>query len=125
VKRVALAGAAIVILWGCATKASEWIPMDTATRATLYWQNVEYLEAPPGPERPYTVVGIITPIATFATEAEAIDYLRRMAAEHGADAIFLESRTTSSDLSADWWSLGSSAGANYRAKAIAWGNSTP
>jgi len=99
--------------------------MDTATRATLYWQNVEYLEAPPGPDRPYTVVGIITPNGTFATEAEAVDHLRRMAAEHRADAIFLESRTPSSNLNADWWSLGSSAGATYRAKAIAWGKTTP
>ena len=99
--------------------------MDATTRATLYAENVEYLETPPAPDRPYTVVGIITPKAKFATEAEAIEYLRGMAAEHGADAIFLESRTAATDLNAEWWSAGGLAGVTYRAKAIAWGKATP
>jgi glycosyltransferase involved in cell wall biosynthesis len=55
--------------------------MDTANRATQYAQNVEYLAAAPDPDRPYTVVGIITPSGTFKTEAEAIDYLRLLRLE--------------------------------------------
>ena len=115
----------MLVLCGCATKASEWIPMDTATRATQSWQNVEYLEAPPGPDRPYTVVGIITPSGEFETEAGAINYMRWVAAQHGADAIFVESRTENSGWSFDRWGGGSSDEVTYRAKAIAWGKATP
>ena len=99
--------------------------MDTATRATQFWQYVEYLEAPPGPDRPYTVIGIITPDGQFETEAGAINYMRRVAAQHGADAIFLEPRSSSSDLSSDWWVGDTSVIVTYRAKAIAWGKPTP
>jgi hypothetical protein len=123
VRTVYLAATIVMILvfWGCVTKATEWVPMDTATRAAQYWQNVEYLEAPPGPDRPYTVVGIITPRGAFGTEAEAINYLRQVAAEHGADAIFFETKPSTGDAGPHWWDGGSPVDPTHRAKAIAWG----
>jgi glycine/D-amino acid oxidase-like deaminating enzyme len=99
--------------------------MDTATRATQYWQNVEYLPAPPAANRPFTVVGIITPSGQFATEAEAVNALRQVAAQHGADAIFLEPLNLAAGKSPDWWSGVATVGTTYRAKAIAWGRDTP
>jgi hypothetical protein len=97
--------------------------MDTATRAATYPRNVEYLESPP--DRPYTVIGILTPPAGFYdTEAEAIHDMRIYAAEHGADAMFIESRTETSGwaFSANGWGAagGSTGGIVYRAKAIVW-----
>jgi uncharacterized protein YceK len=124
-KRLAIAVTVLLVLNGCAAKASTWIPMDTATRATKAWQNVEYLEGPPGTDKPYTVVGIITPYGEWPTEAGAINWMRYQAGLHGADAIFVESRTETSGWSFDRWGGGSTDGVTYRAKAIAWAKATP
>ena len=122
-KRIAATCLAAIVVCGCASPVVMWIPMDTATRAATHPRNVQFLEAPP--DRPYTVIGIITPPAGFYdTEAEAIQDMRIYAAEHGADAMFIESRTETSGwgFSFNGWggSGGTTGGTLYRAKAIAW-----
>lgn len=121
-----LLSVAALVVCGCAAKAPPvmWIPMDTATRASRHSSTVEFLDAPP--LNPYTVIGIITPPDGFyETEAEAVHDMRIYAAEHGADAMFIESMTETSG-----WSFsvngygagsgGSTGGTRYRAKAIVW-----
>jgi hypothetical protein len=101
-----------------------WIPVDTTSRALVNPRGVEYLEAPP--EKPYTVIGFITPPSDeYETEAEAIKAMREEAAKHGANAFFIESRTetTGWQFSVNPFfgaSGGSSTGVAYRAKAIIW-----
>jgi hypothetical protein len=100
-----------------------WIPLDTATRASRPYSTVEFLDALP--DKPFTVIGIITPPAGFYdTEAEAVADMKIYAAENGADAMFIESRTETSgwEFSANGWgaSGGSTGGTLYRAKAIVW-----
>ena len=122
-RRFAVACFTVLVVCACATPVVMWIPMDTATRAARRSSSVEFLEAPP--TRPYTLVGIITPPDDlYETEAEAIQDMRIYAAEHGADALFIESRTETSGwgFSIGGWggSGGSTGGTLYRAKAIAW-----
>ena len=82
-------------------------------------ERVQYLEAPP--ERPSAVVGIITPPEDeYETEAEAVKAMRVEAARHGADAIFVESKTETSGWSFNRWGGGTSEDVTYRAKAIVW-----
>ena len=122
--RFTVACLATLVLCGCVTVPLEmWIPLDTASRLPRSMDKVLYLEAPP--DRPYTVVGIITPPADeYETDAEAVKAMRIEAAKHGADAIFIESRTETSgwQFSANSFgaSGGNSSGVVYRAKAIVW-----
>lgn len=49
------------------------------------------------PDKPYEVIGIITPPDDeYETEAEAVHAMRMEAAKHGADAVFIESQTQTS-----------------------------
>ena len=76
------------------------------------------MESPP--QRPYTVIGIITPPSgKYETVAEAVNAMRKVAAKHGADAIYIESQT------AGWrgGSSGSLREVSFRAKAIVWSSS--
>lgn len=100
-----------------------WIPIQTVPRQRVNVEHVQYLEAPP--DKPYDVVGIITPpVDEYDTEAQAIKDMREVAAKHGADAIFVESQTESSGwrFSSGFGGAkgGTFKGVAYRAKAIVW-----
>jgi len=101
-----------------------WIPLGTSSRGAVLLRHVEYLEALP--EKPYTVIGIITPPAgEYETEAAAIKAMRIVAAQHGADAVFIESRSATSGWQFSGGPYGASGGSFedvvFRAKAIVWG----
>ena len=118
-----LAVICLVALLLCACPAEMWIPVETVPRQAVTMEHVQYLEEMPA--KPFTVIGIITPPAgEYDTEAEAVKAMRREAAKHGADAIFIESRneTTGWKFSASPFggSGGSSKDVVFRAKAIVW-----
>jgi hypothetical protein len=70
-------------------KTEMWIPVST-NRPAVTRDHVRYLEQPPS--EPYRVIGVITPPpGEYRTEAEAVRAMRRLAAKHGADAIYIES----------------------------------
>jgi uncharacterized protein YfiM (DUF2279 family) len=122
-KQLGVGCLAVLLAAGCSRPPVMWISTDTATRVGRSSRSVEFLEALP--DKPYTVIGIITPPAGFyETEAEAVADMRIYAGEHGADAMFIESRTETSgwEFSANGWgaSGGSTGGTLYRAKAIVW-----
>jgi hypothetical protein len=119
-KLALLAIIALFFLTGCPSET--WIPVSN-DRAAVYPNAVQFLDGPPS--RPYEVVGIITPPAgEYDTEAEAVKAMRKQAAKHGADAIFIESQSESGG-----WKFGSGFGGvsggsfselRFRAKAIKW-----
>ena len=77
-----------------------WIPQGNS-RPAVTREHVQYLDSPP--QRPYRVIGIITPPSReYETLAEAVKAIRKEAAKHGADAVYVESQVT------------------FRAKAIVW-----
>jgi hypothetical protein len=83
-----------------------WIPQGNS-RPAVAREHVQYLDSPP--QRPYSVIGIITPPSgKFETVAEAVHAMRKEAAKHGADAIYIE---------------GSFRTVSFRAKAIVWSSS--
>jgi hypothetical protein len=102
-----------------------WIPQ-ASSRAAVTREHVQYLEQPP--TRPYAVIGIITPPSgEYETLAEAVKAMRKEAAKHGADAVFIESQTSggwrSSFGSLASWGGGSGGSfreVTFRAKAIVW-----
>jgi hypothetical protein len=102
-----------------------WIPQ-ASSRAAVTREHVQYLEQPP--TRPYAVIGIITPPSgEYETLAEAVKAMRKEAAKHGADAVFIESQTSggwrSSFGSPASWGGGSGGSfreVTFRAKAIVW-----
>jgi len=116
----ATAIAALFCLTGCPSET--WIQVSN-DRAAVYPSVVQFLDAPP--TRPHQVVGIITPPSgEYETEAEAVKAMRKQAAKHGADAIYIESQTE-----AGGWKFGSGWGGvsggsfselRFRAKAIVW-----
>lgn len=114
---------AVVLLAACST-VNMWIPLtQSAPHAPVSYQQVQYLQTPP--DRPYEEIGIITPPADeYETEAEAIMAIRKEAAKHGANAIFIESQNATSGWSFSGGPFGASGGATngvaYRAKAIVW-----
>lgn len=119
--RVFLGCLVVVLLSGC--PADMWIPVETAPRPAVAFDHVVYLEEMP--TKPYTVVGIITPpTGEYDTEAEAVKAMRREAAKHGADAIFIESQSESSGWKFNAGPFGGSGGSSkdvaFRAKAIVW-----
>jgi hypothetical protein len=112
---------AAILLTGC--PAEMWIPIQTTPRQAVPLEHVAYLEVLP--DKPYDVIGIITPPAgEYDTEAQAVKAMRREAAKHGADAIFVESQTESSGWKFSGGPFGASGGsfknAVFRAKAIVW-----
>ena len=87
-----------------------WIPQGNS-RPAVTREHVQYLDSPP--QRPYRVIGIITPPSrAYKTLAEAVKAIRKEAAKHGADAVYL-------DLGQDQ-AAGGSSGGTFRAKAIVW-----
>jgi hypothetical protein len=86
--------------------------------------HVQYLENPP--QRPHIVIGIITPPAgEYDTEAEAVKAMRKEAAKHGADAIYIESATQEGGWRVGMGTFGRMSGGSFsdvhfRAKAIVW-----
>ncbi|MGH8094228.1 MAG: hypothetical protein ACREIF_12280 [Chthoniobacterales bacterium] len=96
-----------------------WIAVNGIQRPAVAKGHVVYLEAPP--QRPYEVIGIITPeVGEYNTEAEAVKDMLAQAAKHGADAIFIESQTQSGGWQWSGTSGGSTSELRLRAKAIAW-----
>jgi hypothetical protein len=103
-----------------------WIPQGSS-RPAVTREHVQFLDSPP--QRPYTVIGIITPPSReYETLAEAVKAMRKEAAKHGADAVFIESQTSvgwrSSFGSPAGWGGGSGGSfreVTFRAKAIVWG----
>ena len=91
-----------------------WIPQGNSHRGVTR-EHVQFLDSPP--QRPYTVIGIITPPSRkYKTVAEAVNAMRKVAAKHGADAIYIDPQTGS-------WrggSGGSLRDISFRAKAIVW-----
>jgi hypothetical protein len=94
-----------------------WIAQGNS-RPAVRREHVQFLDSPP--QRPYTVIGIITPpTGEYETVAEAVNAMRKVAAKHGADAIYIDSQTGS-------WRGGSGGSlreVSFRAKAIVWTSS--
>lgn len=102
---------------GCPVET--WIPIETVPRPAVQWESVTFLETPP--ERPFVVVGIITPEPDeYETEAAAVKWMKKQAAKHGADAIFIEEATENNGWSFHGMRGGSFSALRIRAKAIAW-----
>ena len=111
---------ALAILTSCGGTET-WIPL-APNRPAITREQVQYLESPP--QRPHIEIGIITPPSgEYETEAEAVKAMRKEAAKHGADAIFIESATK------EGWRFGFSrfggeggsfSDVQYRARAIVW-----
>jgi hypothetical protein len=97
-----------------------WIPQGNS-RPAVTREHVQYLDSPP--QRPYRVIGIITPPSReYETLAEAVKAMRKEAAKHGADAVYIESQTGSGVWRFSW---GGGSGGTFRevtlrAKAIVW-----
>ena len=120
-RRVAAVILLAVLAAGC--PAEMWIPVETVPRAPVSFEHVQFLDS--APDKPYVVIGIITPEAgEYDTEAAAVKAMRKEAAKHGADAIFIESRSEATGWKFDSGFLGAKGGsfkeAVYRAKAIVW-----
>jgi len=99
-----------------------WIPQGPS-RPAVAREQVQFLDSPP--QRPYRVVGIITPPAgEYETEAEAVKAMRKEAAKRGADAIYIESATKEGGWRFGFSRFGGEGGSfsdvQYRAKAIVW-----
>ncbi len=83
--------AAIATLLGGCGGTEMWIPV-SENQPAVKREQVRFLEG--APAEPYRVIGVITPPpGQYVTEAEAVKAMRRLAAKHGADAIFIESAT--------------------------------
>jgi len=92
-----------------------WIPQGSS-RPAVTREHVQYLDSLP--QRPYRVIGIITPPSReYKTLAEAVKAMRKEAAKHGADAVYI-------DFGQDQVAGGTSGrtfrDVTFRAKAIAW-----
>src|SRR4029450_12188741 len=95
-----------------------WIPQGNS-RPAVTREHVQYLDSPP--QRPYRVIGIITPPSReYETLAEAVKAMRKEAAKHGADAVYVESQTGSGVWRFSWGggSGGTFREVTFRAKAI-------
>jgi hypothetical protein len=112
---------ALAILTSCGGTET-WIPL-APNRAAVTRVDVQFLEYPP--QRPHIVIGIITPPAgEYETEAEAIKAMRKIAAKHGANAIYIESATKEGGWRFGFRRFGGEGGSfsdvQYRARAIVW-----
>jgi hypothetical protein len=120
VKRSALV-VALAILTSCGGTET-WIPL-APNRPAIVREQVQYLENPP--QRPHIVIGIITPPSgEYETEAEAVKAMRKIAAKHGANAIYIESATKEGGWRFGFSRFGGEGGSfsdvQYRARAIVW-----
>ena len=112
-------GLLLVAIAFTACPADMWIPIQAAPRTPTAFDHVQFLDEPPS--RPFTLIGIITPPKDeYETEAEAVKVIRKVAAKHGADAVFIESQTEGSGWSFHGTKGGSITTMSIRAKAIAW-----
>jgi len=112
---------ALAILTSCGGTET-WIPL-APNRPAVTREQVQYLED--RPQRAYIEIGIITPPSgEYETEAEAVKAMRKIAAQHGANAIYIESATKEGG-----WRFGFSrfggegcsfSDVQYRARAIVW-----
>ena len=121
-KRAILAAVALLTAFSSCRGPEMWIPQGSP-RAAVTTEHVQFLES--SPQRPHVLVGIITPPAgQYETEAEAVNAMRKEAAKHGADAIYIESATKEGGWRFGFGQWGGSGGTfsevQYRAKAIAW-----
>jgi hypothetical protein len=92
-----------------------WIPQGNS-RPAVTREHVQYLDSPP--QRPYRVIGIITPPSReYKTLAEAVKAIRKEAAKHGADAVYIDFRQ---DQAAGGSSGRTFREVTFRAKAIVW-----
>ena len=92
-----------------------WIPQGNS-RPAVTREHVQYLDSPP--QRPYRVIGIITPPSReYKTLAEAVKAMRKEAAKHGADAVYIDFRQ---DQAAGGGSGRTFREVTFRAKAIVW-----
>jgi hypothetical protein len=112
---------ALAILTSCGGTET-WIPL-APNRPAVTREQVQYLENPP--QRPHTEIGIITPPSgEYETEAEAVKAMRKEAAKHGADAIYIESAAKEGGWHFGFSRFGGEGGSfsdvQYRAKAIVW-----
>jgi hypothetical protein len=112
---------ALAILTSCGGTET-WIPL-APNRPAVTRLDVQFLEYPP--QRPHIVIGIITPPAgEYETEAEAIKAMRKIAAKHGANAIYIESATKEGRWRFGFSRFGGEGGSfsdvQYRARAIVW-----
>jgi hypothetical protein len=113
---------ALVLLASCGGPEI-WIPQGNS-RPAVTREQVQFLDSPP--QRSYIVIGIITPPSgKYETEAEAVKAMRKEAAKHGADAVYIESQTKEGGwrFSVGGWGRpegGSFSDVTFRAKAIVW-----
>jgi hypothetical protein len=112
---------AFAILTSCGGTET-WIPL-APNRPAIVREQVHFLEVPP--QRPHIEIGIITPPAgEYETEAEAVKAMRKIAAKHGADAIYIESATKEGGWRFGFSRFGGEGGSfsdvQYRARAIVW-----
>jgi len=112
---------AFILLVSCGGTET-WIPL-SQNRPAVTRTDVQFLENPP--QRPHIVIGIITPPAgEYETEAEAVRAMRKMAAKHGANAIYIESATKEGGWRFGFSRFGGEGGSfrdvQYRARAIVW-----
>jgi hypothetical protein len=112
---------ALAILTSCGGTET-WIPL-APNRPAVTRLDVQFLEYPP--QRPHIVIGIITPPAgEYETEAEAIKAMRKIAAKHGANAIYIESATKEGRWRFGFSRFGGEGGSfsdvQYLARAIVW-----
>jgi hypothetical protein len=99
-----------------------WIPQGSS-RPAVAREQVQFLDSPP--QRSFRVVGIITPPSgEYETPAEAVKAMRKEAAKHGADAVYIESQSESGGWRFNFGRFGGEGGSfndvTYRAKAIVW-----
>jgi hypothetical protein len=107
----------VVLFQAC--PAEMWIPIETTPRIAVSTEHVAFLDE--APTKPFIVLGLITPPeGEYETEAEAVRAIRKEAAKHGADAVFIEDQKEGTGWSFHGTKGGSFRTLTIRAKAIAW-----
>ena len=113
-----------ILLTSCGS-TEMWVPIASTGRTAVPFAHVQYLEAPP--QRAHVIIGIITPPnEEYETYAELVKAMRKQAAKHGADAIYIESHTEVGGWRFSIGGFGRASGeehpkdVTYRAKAIVW-----
>jgi len=92
-----------LLLASCITANDMWMPTDSRVRGGKPTENVVLLEREPT-DRPFEVIGVITPPMTeYDSLAQAVNAARRIAAGKGADAVFLDKSAKGVVLKAIVW----------------------
>jgi len=92
-----------LLMASCVTANDMWMPTDSRMRASKPSESVVLLENEPT-ERPFEVIGVITPPMTeYDSLAQAVNAARRIAASKGADAVFLDKSAKGVVLKAIAW----------------------